>query len=76
LDHQVVGQNDAMALPDLADFMVTIGIERDEGETIAGPADEHLFIMVLDRHCAAAGPTPSHGILSGRICTNQAPIWA
>ena len=56
LDDEVVGQNDAMALPDWTDFMVTIGIERDESETIVGAPDEHLFIMVLQGHCPAAEP--------------------
>jgi len=54
LEDQVVGQSDAMALPDRPDFMVTIGVESDERETIAGTPDQHLFIMVFKHHSAAA----------------------
>src|SRR5271170_6268105 len=49
LEHQVVGQNDAIALFNRVDFMVTIGIESDEREPLVGTANAHLGAVVLDR---------------------------
>lgn len=53
LEHQVVGQNDAIALLDRVDFMATIGIESDERETLVGTANAQLGAVVLDGYGAA-----------------------
>ena len=54
LGNQVVGQNDSIPLGYRANFMVTIGIEGDQGEVLFGGGDDDFLIVMLDGDRAAA----------------------
>ena len=51
---QVVRENDAVALLDLAHLVAAVGVERNEGEVAGGAAYEHPPALMLEHHRAAS----------------------